>query len=315
MRNSLFALLMLAAVARPVVFGVRYAEVIAAQSVTEDWQKAAGGKMEFEVASVRLNLGSHEPSTFRLSSDDAYTPTGGLLIADYPLTTYIEFAYKLSLTREQWHTMYGHLPNWVQTDNYAIHARTDRTDPTKDQIRLMMQSLLKERFGLVVHLETQETPVLEMTLMKPGTLGPQLHRHEDGPACDLKVARIAGAELKDTDIFPSQCGGVEAEFRPNQTILMGSRNVVMGAIADSFEIGRVDRPVVDATGLTGRYDFKLTWSPNRGDFAALPGESAADPEGTPFLEAVKEQLGLRLKPGKAPLKVLVIDRVERPSEN
>jgi uncharacterized protein (TIGR03435 family) len=229
---------------------------------------------------VRLNLGSHEPSTFRLSSDDAYTPTGGLLIADYPLTTYIEFAYKLSLTREQWHTMYGHLPNWVQTDNYAIHARTDRTDPTKDQIRLMMQSLLKERFGLVVHLETQETPVLEMTLMKPGTLGPQLHRHEDGPACDLKVARIAGAELKDTDIFPSQCGGVEAEFRPNQTILMGSRNVVMGAIADSFEIGRVDRPVVDATGLTGRYDFKLTWSPNRGDFAALPGESAADPQGT-----------------------------------
>jgi len=138
MRNSLFALLMLAAVARPVVFGVRYAEVIAAQSVTEDWQKAAGGKMEFEVASVRLNLGSHEPSTFRLSSDDAYTPTGGLLIADYPLTTYIEFAYKLSLTREQWHTMYGHLPNWVQTDNYAIHARTDRTDPTKDQMRLMM---------------------------------------------------------------------------------------------------------------------------------------------------------------------------------
>ncbi len=102
---------------------------------------------------------------------------------------------------------------------------------------------------------------------------------------------------------------------PNQTILMGSRNVAMGAIADSFEVGRVDRPVVDATGLTGRYDFKLTWSPNRGDFAASPGESTADPEGTPFLEAVKEQLGLRLKPAKAPLKALVIDRVERPSEN
>ncbi len=84
--------------------------------------------MEFEVASVRLNLGSHEPSTFRLSSDDAYTPTGGLLIADYPLTTYIEFAYKLSLTREQWQTMYGHLPNWVQTDRYTIHARTEGTE-------------------------------------------------------------------------------------------------------------------------------------------------------------------------------------------
>jgi uncharacterized protein (TIGR03435 family) len=315
MRKSLFALLMLAAVAGPLVFGAHYAEVRAAQTVTEDWQKAAGDKMEFEVASVRLNPGSQEPSSFRLSSDDAYTPTGGLLIADYPLATYIEFAYKISLTREQWHTMYGHLPKWVQTDEYQIRARAEGTNPTKDQMRLMMQSLLKKRFGLVVHLETRETPVLEMTLMKPGTLGLQLHRHEDGPACDVKVARIAGAELKDTDIFPSQCGGVEAEFGPNQTILMGSRNVAMGTIAESFEVGRVGRPVVDATGLTGTYDFRLTWIPNRDDFAASPDEPASDPQGTSFLEAVKEQLGLKLKPGKAPLKVLVIDHVERPSEN
>jgi bla regulator protein blaR1 len=78
--------------------------------------------------------------------------------------------------------------------------------------------------------------------------------------------------------------------------------------------------VVDATGLTGKYDFKLTWTPNRGDFAsgsraASPGEPASEPEGTPFLEAIKEQLGLKLKPGKAPLKVLIIDHVERPSGN
>jgi bla regulator protein blaR1 len=147
MRKSLLALLMLVGVAGPVVFGARYAEVRAAQNVTEDWQKAAGGRMEFEVASVRLNPGSNEPSNFRLSPDDVYTPTGGLLIADYALTTYIEFAYKISLTREQWHTMYAHLPNWVQTDNYAIHARADRTNPTKDQMRLMMQSLLKPRWS------------------------------------------------------------------------------------------------------------------------------------------------------------------------
>jgi uncharacterized protein (TIGR03435 family) len=314
-RKSFLALLMLAAVAGPIVFGARYAGVSAAQTVTEDWQKAAGGKMEFEVASVRLRPGPYEPSNFRLSPDDAYSPTGGLLIADDPLATYIEFAYKIWLTREQWHTMYAHLPKWVTDDGYQIRARAEGTNPTKDQMRLMMQSLLKERFGLVVHLETQETPVLEMTLMKPGTLGPQLHRHEDGPSCDVKGTREHGTELKGTDIFPSQCGGVEAEFRPNQTILMGSRNVAMGAIADSFGIGRVGRPVVDATGLTGKYDFKLTWTPNRGDFATSPDEPASDFEGTPFLEAVKEQLGLKLKPGKAPLKVLVIDHVERPSEN
>jgi uncharacterized protein (TIGR03435 family) len=320
MRKSVLVLLMLAAVAGPLVFGARYAEVRAAQTVAENWQRAAGGKMEFEVASVRLNPGPHGPSNFRLSPDDAYTPTGGLLNADFALTTYINFAYKIWPSREQAQTMYGHLPKWVQTDTYEIHARAAGQNPTKDQMRLMMQSLLKERFGLVVHLDTQETPVLEMTLMKPGTLGRQLHRHQDGPACDVKGTREPGTELKDTDMFPSQCGGVEAESGPDQAVLMGSRNATMGAIAESFEVGRVGRPVVDATGLTGTYDFRLTWTPNRGDFgsafrATSPAEPAPDPEGTPFLVAVKEQLGLKLKPGKAPLKVMVIDHVERPSEN
>jgi bla regulator protein BlaR1 len=91
-------------------------------------------------------------------------------------------------------------------------------------------------------------------------------------------------------------------------------------MAKSFQIGRVGRTVVDATGLTGKYNFRLMWTPNRGDFgfATGPGSPDAptsDPEGTPFLEAVKEQLGLKLKPGKAPLKVLVIDHIEKPSEN
>ena len=320
MRKSLLALLTLAAVAGPVVFGARYAEVRAAQTVTEDWQKAAGEKMEFDVASVRLNPGPQEPANFRLSPDDAYTPTGGLLNADYPLTTYINFAYKILPTREQSQTMYGHLPQWVQTDAYQIRARAAGKNPTKDQMRLMMQSLLKERFGLVMHLDTRETPVLEMTLAKSGTLGPQLRRHEDGPACDVKGTGEHETELKDTDIFPPQCGGVEAEDRPDQTMLMGSRNATMEAIAKFFEIGRVGRPVVDATGLTGTYDFRLTWTPNHGDFRSSPGPGstdalAPDPEGTPFLEAVKEQLGLKLKPARAPLKVLVIDHIERPSEN
>lgn len=320
MRKSLLALLTLAAVAGPVVFGARYAEVKAAQTVTEDWQKAAGGQMEFDVASVRLNPGPAEPANFHLSPDDAYTPTGGVLNADYALTTYIFFAYKIMPTREQFQALFGHLPKWVQTDNYEIHARATTMNPTKDQMRLMMQSLLKERFGLVVHLETQDTPVLEMTLMKPGTLGPQLHRHEDGPACDFKVAAVHGAELKDTDIFPSQCGGVEAENRPNQTILMGARDTTMEMMAKSFEIGRVGRPVVDATGLSGTYDFKLTWTPEHGDFGRAPvaGQAdapAPDPQGTSFLAALKEQLGLRLTSGKAPLKVLVIDHIDRPSEN
>jgi uncharacterized protein (TIGR03435 family) len=291
-----------------------------AASTIPDWQKAAGGKMEFEVASVRLNPGPHVPPNFRLSPDEAYTATGGLLMADYPLANYVDFAYKIWPTREQEQAIYEHLPKWVQTDEYEVHARAAGKNPTKDQMRLMMQALLKERFALVVHYETQETLVLEMTLMKPGTLGPKLHRHEDGPACDVREAPAAGAELKDTDIFPPQCGSVEAKFRPNQMILMGSRDTTMELIAESFSIGRLGRQVVDATGLTGKYDFTLKWTPDSDSFrqenqSTPPDAPTADPQGATFLGAVKEQLGLKLKPGKAPLKMLVIDHVERPSEN
>jgi uncharacterized protein (TIGR03435 family) len=91
-------------------------------------------------------------------------------------------------------------------------------------------------------------------------------------------------------------------------------------IAESFSIGRLGRQVVDATGLTGKYDFTLKWTPDSDSFrqenqSTPPDAPTADPQGATFLGAVKEQLGLKLKPGKAPLKMLVIDHVERPSEN
>lgn len=291
-----------------------------AQAAIPDWQTKAGGKLQFEVASVRLNPGPPEPSNFRLSPDDAYANTGGLLNADFPLATYIEFAYKIWPTREQWQTMYAHVPKWVQTDAYEIHARAAETNPTKDQMRLMMQSLLKERFGLVVHYETQDAPVLELLLTKPRTLGPQLHRHQDGPACTVVGTALPGEERKDTDIFQAKCGGIEAIPRANQMILMGGRDTTMEMIARSFSIGRLGRPVLDETGLSGNYDFTLNWAPEPGTFRKEPGAAsqetpASDPQGPTFLEAVKDQLGLKLKPGKAPLQVLVIDHVQRPSEN
>ncbi|HEY2471904.1 MAG TPA: TIGR03435 family protein [Terracidiphilus sp.] len=303
------------------VLGKSNAQVnAAAQAAVPDWQRAAGGKMAFDVASVRLNPGPLEPSNFRLSPDDAYTNTGGLLNADYPLATYIEFAYKSQPTREQWQAMYAHLPKWVQTDNYEIHARTTEANPTKDQMRLMMQELLKERFGLVVHYETEDTPVLEMSLLKAPALGPKLRRHEDGPACDVMGTAPAGAETKDTDTFPAKCGGIEAVPRPNQMMMIGGRDTTLEMMAKSLAVGRLGRPVVDETGLTGKYDFILNWAPEPGTFRTGPGTPSqdspqSDPQGPTFLEAVKEQLGLNLKPGKVPLTVLVIDRVERPSPN
>jgi uncharacterized protein (TIGR03435 family) len=321
LRKSLLILLIVATIAGPIIFGSWSAEVMAQQATAEDWETAAGGHMSFEVASVRLNPGPMQPANFRLSPDDAYIKTGGLLNADFPLATYITFAYKIWPDREQFQTMFEHLPKWVRTDSYEIHARSAQKDPTKDQMRLMMQALLKDRFGLVVHYETQDAPVLEMSLVKPGTLGPKLHRHEDGPACNVLGTAAADAQLKDKiDIFPRKCGGIEAVRTSNQSILMGGRDTTSAMMAKSLSIGRVIRPVVDETGLTGKYDFTLNWDPEPGTFRTAPGAAtenapAPDPLGPTFLEAVKDQLGLKLKSGKAPLKVLVIDHIERPSEN
>jgi uncharacterized protein (TIGR03435 family) len=149
--------------------------VLTAQSPDEaDWQTAAGGKMAFEVASVKPS-NQFEPPNFPLSAEDAYT-SGGRLSAAFQLFTYIAFAYKLWLTPEQRRTALANLPKWVTTDLYETRARAPG-DATKDQTRLMMQSLLADRFKLQVHFETREVPVLALNMDKPGTLGPKLHLH------------------------------------------------------------------------------------------------------------------------------------------
>lgn len=252
----------------------------------ENWETAAGARMAFEVASVRLNPGPPQRSNFRLSPDDAYANTGVLLSADSPLGNYIEFAYKIQPTREQWEAMYAHMPKWVTTANYEIHARAPEPNATKDQMRLMMQSLLRERFGLVVHYETRETPVFEMSLREPGKTGPALRVHEEGVPCSVTAPAGAGivgnaaggAVLKGAEVFPATCGGVEARFGAHQTMLMGGRDITMDTIANYLSIGRLGRPMVNVTGLDGKYDFTLHWAPDPGTFrTGPPGSESQDP--------------------------------------
>jgi hypothetical protein len=114
---------------------------LAQTSATPAWQKAAGGKMSFEVASVRPSE-NRDFGAFPLTSDNAFRPTGGLFRASFPVYLYIEFAYKLFETPEVRHEWLSRAPRWVATDNYAIQAKAPISNPTKDQFRLMIQSLL-----------------------------------------------------------------------------------------------------------------------------------------------------------------------------
>jgi bla regulator protein blaR1 len=284
------------------------------------WQIAAGGHNSFEVASIRLA----EPGASWRSNigffDDSPTPPGGDLKATVSLPVCIEFAYKIMLMPEQEQTMVSHLPKWVGAQTFVIEAKAPTTDATKDQMRLMMQSLLADRFKLVVHFETQEQPALALVLIKEGRTGPRLRPHTEGLACDAKW--IAPADRMASTVPPGgfmpTCGDLAAISGPNHTSILGARNVTLHFVAANLgtipAVADFGRPVVDQTGLAGTFDFSLNWLP---DLGGDPSVAAAPPDaqGPPFEEALKNQLGLKLKPTRAPIQTLVIDHVEPLSPN
>jgi bla regulator protein blaR1 len=266
------------------------------------WETAAGGKMAFEVAAVKPTSPGTKftPPIFALDAGDSYASTGGRFWADFPLSVYIAFAYKISLSSIQGQQ----LPKWVGSDRFNIQAKAEG-NPTKDQMRLMMQALLADRFKLAVHFETNEAPVFVLTLAKPGKLGPNLRPHADGPSCDVP----------DTSVFPSLCD-LYALTMSGKLTKAGARNTTMDTLAEGVSgLGRLGRPVIDKTGLSGRFDFTLEWLREGGGPA--PPEAGVEPDlqGPTFLEALREQLGLKLESTRGPVQTLVVDHVERPSEN
>jgi len=268
-----------------------------------DWQKAAGGRMSFEVASVRPSApGVFTPPNFSLDRGDSTIPPGGLLTASMPLEVYIEFAYKIKLSDEQIDVMFAGQPKWASTDRFTVHARA-AGNPTKDQMRLMMQSLLKERFKLALHFENKEVPAFLLTLAKPGKLGPKLRPHSEGPPCD---------GLATPDMFPPSCNGAGSSVKTGPAGLLymvGARDANMAVVGDALAWeGKLERPVVDRTGLNGNFDFALEFSPG-------PPSGQSEPQGPTFMDAVNEELGLNLKASKALLDVPVIDHIELPSDN
>jgi hypothetical protein len=136
-----------------------------------DWQTRAGGKMALEAASVKPSKGAYA-SNLPLTPWDDYAATNGLFRATAALSDYIQFAYELWPNELQSREL-SHLPKWVATDRYSIEARAATRNPAKYQMRLMVQSLLADRFQLTAHFDAREVPVLELRLAKAGQPGPK----------------------------------------------------------------------------------------------------------------------------------------------
>jgi uncharacterized protein (TIGR03435 family) len=263
--------------------------------------------MEFDVASVRPDNGPFKTPSFPMSADDSFRDPHGLFHADFGLETYMEFAYKLWMTAEQRDAMLAGQPDWIKNQRFAIEAKAPE-GTTKDQYRLMMQSLLAERFGLKVHFVPREEKVLAMMLVKPGKPGAQMTPHAQGPSCETRLATV----------FPSTCyvfmvhtqdgalGMVQAGTRGSPMDLIGHLLSNLGERS-----GEISRPVVDHTGLAGEWDMHFEWAQKFGGGPPDPGM----PTEPTLLESIRDQLGLKFEPGKAILQELVVDAVHQPTAN
>jgi uncharacterized protein (TIGR03435 family) len=289
---------------------------------------SAAAAQTFEVASVKPSKSNDPPySNFPLGPGDVYVPNGGLFSAsNFPLVTYILFAYKIIGNQGQY--LLPQLPDWAKSERFDIQARA-QTDPGKDGMRLLVRGLLAERFNLAMHQETREVPVLAFVLSKPGKTGPSLRPHLDSAPCPTNApnpsqqptAQMPGPSQTATGGFPALCNGIFG-MPPNKTgnQRIGGRNLTLKFIADSLSYDS-GRPMIDKTGLTGTFDFTLEFATEIGPpFETGPppppgAEHQPGPAGPSLEEALQKQLGIKLQSYKAPMSVYVLDHVERPSEN
>jgi len=328
------------AVAGVVVGAQTKAPASAAAPAVTDWQTAAGGKMEFDVASVKENKGGFTRDNFPYSnfpwdSTPTYLPNGGHFVGrNMGLTDMIAFAYKL--TGQQANFMLRpKLPAWALNERFDIEARAPQgPEPKKDQMRLMVQALLADRFQLRLHFETKEGTVHILRLMQPGVMGPKLTKHPADVPCTRTWSDGKTPEPpKPADGLPVDCSYIQLTHDKPELLRYGARAVAINELAKVASLWYNDgRPVLEQTGLQGTYDFTLEFAPPI-DVSSNPNESIANggglappapsvayadqhgAYGPELVEALKKQLGMKLETGKGPVQSLVIDQIEYPSSN
>ena len=182
--------------------------------------------------------------------------------------------------------------SWMASDKYDVTGRPLAEGvPNIAQLRGLIRTLLQDRFKLTIHREKRDLPAYALTV---GKNGQKLTRNETNPN------GLPGLLFKGLGMLPAV-------------------NATMADFAGVMQTAVLDRPVVDRTGLQGRFDFTLNWTPDESQFRSMgvqvpqPSPDASGPPG--LFTAIQEQLGLRLESVTAPVEAIVIDSVERPSEN
>jgi uncharacterized protein (TIGR03435 family) len=240
---------------------------------------AADANPEFEVATIKPSKPDTPGKMFRVNVRHFST-------LNTTLDDLIIFAYGIHVRQ----IIDG--PAWFGSDKYDLDAQPDgQGQPNEKQWKTMVQKLLADRFKLAFHRDKKELSAYALVV---GKNGPKLTKSQGEPN------GLPGLMFRGPGIFHAS-------------------NATMANFAGILQGAVLDRPVVDQTGLEGKYDFPLKWTPDESQFASFDrkmpplSDNADAPPG--LFTAIQEQLGLKLESTKAPVEVLVIDHVEKPSEN
>ena len=273
----------------PGAFGVTGLMLLSSIAATAQTQP----KLEFEVASIKPNASGEHGMRIQ-------TTPGRYIAKNLTARALIMNAFNV----KDFQVSGG--PAWIASDRFDIDAKTGSEDDPKDakpsqaammakadQIRSMMQSLLADRFKFMMHEESKEAPAYALVV---GKNGPKLKPAEGG-AESRQTMRMGRGQLS-------------------------AKKITMDSLASQFS-NMVGRPVVNKTGLSGEYDVELEWTPDSGQAAGPIGGAPTagdapppvDSSGPSIFTAVQEKLGLKLEGTKAPVKMIVIDSIEKPSEN
>lgn len=238
----------------------------------------------YDVASIHENKSG--TNNVRVSTRDAtFTAT------NYPLGDLISSAYGI---RED---LISGLPGWADSTRFDISAKVSDPDIealkklSREQRHAMLVALLANRFHLKAHIETKTLPVYDLVIAK------------------------GGSRLTENTIPADQAAPGPLGLKPGSMMISNSEMNAVGIpisnLAQNLAF-RVERNVIDKTGLTGKYNFTLKWRPDELDGKA---DATTDSNAPDLFTAIQEQLGLKLEPSKGPVPTLVIDHVEMPSEN
>jgi uncharacterized protein (TIGR03435 family) len=263
-------------------------------------QTPATARPQFDVASVKLS-----------DSDRIMTvrPLPGRLSADATLQVLMQYAYGV----QPFQIVGG--PSWLTSAHYEIDARAGAT-ANRDQIFLMLQSLLEDRFQLKTHRETRELPVFTLVVNKGG---PKLPPPKEGgcveSAVDAAVEWVGDGRMPFPGELPparSRCGAAIVALGPDGAHLSGE--IAMSELVRVLSM-LSGRRVLDKTEFTARFDVHVNFVPDETTPAMPPPPPGSGISGVSIAQALQEQLGLRLESTKGPVEVIVVDQVERPSAN